>query len=183
MTTTDKKTSVTDWGNVPFIDYLNEVDKLLEAQFGITSTDCDLARIADCQEAGDTPEQCIQWIGQKFDLKSIPATTARTEKIARLNDQFRTTFIGGKVMTTQGIETLTIDQKMAVLARVRQFNDFNPDNDPHKERDFGAFALPDVGKVYFKMDYYDKAMEYGSEDPANPEVTTRVLTIMLAEEY
>lgn len=183
MTTTDKKTSITDWGNVPFIDYLNEVDKLLEAQYGITSNDCDLARIADCQEAGDTPEQCIQWIVQKFDLKPISTATSQAESIARLNDQFRTTFIGGKVMTTQGIEALTIDQKMVVLAKVRKFDDFNPDNDPHKEHDFGAFTLPDVGKIFWKIDAYDKNMEYGSEDPSNPEITTRVLTIMLAEEY
>ncbi len=110
-------------------------------------------------------------------------TTAKTKRIAQLNDQFRKTGNGGKMFTTQGIEALTIDQKMLVLAKVRQFDDFTPDNDPHGEHDFGAFTLPDVGKIYWKVDYYDLAMEYGSEDPANSEVTTRVLTIMLAEEY
>jgi hypothetical protein len=55
-------------------------------------------------------------------------------------------------------------------------------NDPHGEHDFGNFTL--AGRKFFwKIDYYDAAMEFGSEDPADPSKTTRVLTIMLASEY
>jgi Protein of unknown function (DUF3768) len=68
------------------------------------------------------------------------------------------------------------------IRRVAAFADFSPDNDPHGEHDFGGFEL--AGQQFFwKIDYYDAAMEFGSDDPADPAKTTRVLTIMLATEY
>ncbi len=69
-----------------------------------------------------------------------------------------------------------------VVRRVATFSEFNADNDPHGENDFGNFELAGR-KFFFKMDYFDVNMEFGSEDPADPAKTTRVLTIMLAEEY
>ena len=62
------------------------------------------------------------------------------------------------------------------------FDDFNADNDPHGELDFGSFEL-EGEKVFWKIDYYDLAGEFGSEDPTDPKKTLRVLTVMLAEEY
>ncbi len=63
-----------------------------------------------------------------------------------------------------------------------KFSEFTADNDPHSEHDFGSFEL--VGRKFFwKIDYYDKRCEFGSDDPADPEKTTRVLTVMLAGEY
>jgi Protein of unknown function (DUF3768) len=104
------------------------------------------------------------------------------EKIRALNDEFRRTFHGGKVMMTSGINALADGVKARVLEKVRTFDAFSRDNDPHQEHDFGAFEEGGY-KVFFKLDYYDAAMEFGSEDPADPSTTTRVLTIMLASEY
>ena len=64
----------------------------------------------------------------------------------------------------------------------RVFDDFCHANDPHEEHDFGAFDA-DGHKVFFKIDYFDESLSYHSPDPADPSVTKRVITIMLAEEY
>lgn len=102
--------------------------------------------------------------------------------IRQLNDVFRRTFAGGKVMLTQGIDALPTDVKVAAMVAVQQYTQFDKDNDPHSEHDFGAFELQGE-KVFWKIDYYDKSMESGSENPADPSKTTRVLTIMHASEY
>ena len=104
------------------------------------------------------------------------------EKIRALNDAFRRTMTGGQVMMTAGVDALPSDVKAMVIRRVATFSDFSPDSDPHGEHDFGSFEIAGR-KVFFKIDYFDAAMEFGSEDPADASKTTRVLTIMLAEEY
>ena len=103
-------------------------------------------------------------------------------KIRALNDAFRRSLTGGKVMMTAGIAALSAAMQAKVLNEVRTFDAFTADNDPHGEHDFGNFEV-DGRKIFWKIDYYDAAMEFGSEDPADPEKTTRVLTIMLASEY
>ncbi|MEL0253528.1 MAG: DUF3768 domain-containing protein, partial [Novosphingobium sp.] len=37
-------------------------------------------------------------------------------------------------------------------------------------------------QIRFAIDYYDGSIEWGSENPADPDVTTRVMTIMLPED-
>lgn len=103
-------------------------------------------------------------------------------RIRELNDRFRSTTTGGRVMLTAGVDALSNVHKTLLLERVRTFDAFTGDNDPHKEHDFGAVEF--LGRKFFwKIDYYDPEMQFGSEDPADPEKTTRVLTIMCADEY
>jgi Protein of unknown function (DUF3768) len=110
------------------------------------------------------------------------AAQSTTDRIRLLNDNFRSTFTGGQVLMTQGVSELPMDTKARLLLAVQRFSDFTTDNDPHREHDFGSFEVEGEG-YFFKLDYYSLDMRAGSEDPADPEKTTRVLTIMRADEY
>jgi hypothetical protein len=113
-------------------------------------------------------------------MTSTTVTTA--ELIRALNDAFRRTFVGGAVMITAGVEALPVEQRRSLLQKVRAFDAFGEDNDPHCEHDFGSVEEGGV-RYFWKVDCYDRATEMGSPDPADPTVTTRVLTIMRADEY
>ena len=117
-------------------------------------------------------------------MESNPAASGddRRELIRELNDTFRTTFAGGQVLLTPGVDGLPSDVRAMAIRKVATFDAFDADNDPHHEHDFGSFDLWGR-KLFFKIDYYDRNLEFGSPDPADPACTTRVLTIMMAEEY
>ena len=110
--------------------------------------------------------------------------------IAKINDRFRLSLgipafsggIPGKVVMTSGIAALPPGDMTAILAKVRAFDGFSEENDPHGEHDFGAF---DHGgqRIFWKIDYYAPDLMHGSEDPADLSKTVRVLTILLASEW
>jgi hypothetical protein len=106
------------------------------------------------------------------------------ERIRDLNDAFRKTFDPalGRTVLTAGVNALPSDVRAMAIRKVVTFDAFNGDNDPHGEHDFGSFDLAGR-KFFFKVDYYDPSLEAGSDDPADAAKTTRVLTLMLAEEY
>ena len=106
----------------------------------------------------------------------------KTAKIRQLNDAFRTSFKGGKVMLTLGIRSKAEHEVTEILERVVNFNDFNKGNDPYQEHDFGSFEYKG-DKIFWKIDYYDKSLKFGSEDASDETITTRVLTVMTADEY
>ena len=114
-------------------------------------------------------------------MGSVP-TPGRAERIRLLNDGFRTTLSGGAVVLTEGVDALAADLKAQLFSKVRTFTAFDSDCDPHGEHDFGSFELGGM-TYFFKLDYYAPDMHGGSEDPADPTQTTRVLTIMRADEY
>lgn len=128
------------------------------------------------------------------------STTAlsTSDRIARLNDLARQAMgMACTAVTTPGFRSLPSSDQSAILDLIETYDTFTPDNDPYGERDFGEVYLTRDGKwtaaqptdrkpletVFWKIDAYDRNLRFGSEDPADPAITRRVLTIMLASEY
>ena len=107
----------------------------------------------------------------------------RAERIARLNDALRKNGQGGAIMVTRGVRALPGFKVTALLLMLQTTDGFDEDNDPNHERDFGDLEWSDGSTLLWKTDYYDNDMLYASPDPADPAVTQRVLTVMLATEW
>lgn len=108
-------------------------------------------------------------------------TTNQPNTIASQNDAFRASPADGLVLT-RGVSDNSPDFIHQALQAVAAFDTFTAANDPHGEHDFGAITVAGES-LFWKIDYYDRSLEYGSPDPADAAVTRRILTIMLAEEY
>ena len=104
------------------------------------------------------------------------------ERIRALNDELRRSNKQGTIFLTSGVVALGGELQRQAFAALASFDAFDTDNDPHGEHDFGALIVGGA-RLFFKIDYYDLAGEYHSPDPADPSVTRRVLTLMLASEY
>jgi hypothetical protein len=105
--------------------------------------------------------------------------TTKTDQIRALNDELRQHLLGGLAVITPGVAALGQEAVERIVKTIAVYDDFCHANDPHEEHDFGAFEA-DGQKIFFKIDLYEEPDVKG----ANGEpVVTRVLTIMLAEEY
>ena len=132
---------------------------------------------------------------------SAALATAReqTARIARLNDMARRAMgVACTAVATVGFRSLPEADQSRVRELIETYDAFDEDNDPHGERDFGCVYQLACGRwtterprlrddererVFWKIEYYDRDLRFGSEDAANPAVTRRLLTIMLADEY
>lgn len=103
--------------------------------------------------------------------------TYRAAKIAKLNDRFRGMAVD--VIVTKGV-VHNVSNVIGLLKKIERFDDFNEDNDPHGEHDFGSINW---GRrlIFWKIDYYEGEYQFWC-DPLSPDCK-RVMTVMLAEEY
>jgi len=118
----------------------------------------------------------------------------KTTIIREQNDAFRShqvlamaQGIQGRIFLTPGITEKSDENQRQIFDLVKTFGNceslpFTEENDPYGEHDFGAFDHCGE-KVFWKIDYYNLDLSGGSEDPSNPKLTHRVLTVMLAREY
>ena len=107
-----------------------------------------------------------------------------TEKTAHLNDKARKGLLPGstKMLLTRMVAALPDPTLLCLRSAVAQFDAFTEENDPYGERDFGSIELE--GERYlWKIDYYDRSLRFGAEDPSDTTETVRVLTLMHASEY
>ena len=130
---------------------------------------------------------------------ALASAREQTARIARLNDLARRSMgVACTAVATVGFRSLPEADQSQVRELIETFDAFDEDNDPHGERDFGTIYQLGDGRwtterprsrddererVFWKLDYYDRDLRFGSEDAADPAVTRRMLTIMLADEY
>ena len=130
---------------------------------------------------------------------TLCAAREQTARIARLNDIARSAMgVACTAVAAVGFRSLPEADQSSVRELIETFDAFDEDNDPHGERDFGTIYQLVCGswtterprlrhdereRVFWKLDYYDRAMRFASENAADPGVTRRVLTIMLSDEY
>jgi Protein of unknown function (DUF3768) len=104
------------------------------------------------------------------------------ERIRTLNDELRRNLLNCHAVITAGVAALGPEAIARIVKTIAVYDDFCDANDPYEEHDFGALEV-DGQVIFFRIDYFDKALTYHSPDPSDPSVTERVITIMLAEEY
>ena len=106
--------------------------------------------------------------------------TEKSAKIAELNDKARQNL--SNYSFTQGVRGLNREQLNDLIKLVKGFNDFTEENDPHHEHDMGKIEF-NGESYFFKIDYYDNQLEYGSAFPEDESITRRVITVMETDEY
>ena len=123
-------------------------------------------------------------------MSATVETSPDARRIAAQNDVFRRNIIcgttagepHGRVLTTRAVADMGALFMVAATWAVATDATFTEDNDPDGDHSFGAVTV-EGRKVWWKIDLYDLAYEWGSETPGDPDRTRRVLTIMFPEDY
>jgi Protein of unknown function (DUF3768) len=108
---------------------------------------------------------------------AIVVSSNRRAKIIELNDQLRTTFKGGRVQMTPGVYDLDAQlhgRAVYVMSKYSKFDDSS-------EHDWGVFIFAGYS-FEWRIEYRGKDGTGVSPDPADPEMTFRVLTLYVLQD-
>jgi hypothetical protein len=113
---------------------------------GIMDTD---SLISEAHTFAPYPLSCRSAPGQRIgEMKD-------KKKIIELNDAFRKFGDGnGKIFFTQKVQVLPLSKLKELVRKMIAFDDFNADNDPYGEHDFGVIYEDGI-KYFWIIDYYD----------------------------
>jgi hypothetical protein len=125
------------------------------------------------------PDKCV--CISHLNLGEITMSSDKS-RIRALNDELRQNLGTGLAFMTPGVAALGQEAVDRIVKTIAIYDDFCHANDPHEEHDFGSFDA-NGQTIMFKIDYYDQELALHSPDPSDPNVTRRVITIMLASEY
>ena len=140
---------------------------------------CDASETNEISEVSETsPESEVC----NPEPKALSAEAEQDRRIRALNDQLRQSFMGGQIVMTAGFVDLPASIKARAIAAIRSYDAFEEGNDPYSYHDFGSVEI-EGQTVWFKVDAYDRSLQYGSPDAADPKVTVRVMTLLLPSEY
>jgi hypothetical protein len=108
----------------------------------------------------------------------------RTVETVRLeNDIFRKTMLPSRnhrIIFSEIVADMADEKREQLITLVRNFTEFNEENDPNGEHDFGRVKL-DSKDYFFKIDYLDSDWHYGV-DPLEQK-PNRVMTLMSSKEW
>jgi hypothetical protein len=123
-----------------------------------------------------------EWIlAKSIDEQNKQEKEFTAAELAEINDTLRKSLcnvpcrgVVGRLMASARVAELPRAEFEYLLAEVIKFNQFNEDNDPHAEHDFGRIEL--FGHTWFwKFSYYDQNLIYFGH-------TVHVLMIMHSSE-
>ena len=128
------------------------------------------------QAAKATAPSVRELWGKKIEQRSAKEATAL------LNDRFRQGDRSlGEYKLSRQVLALPKHKQKQLFKELHEFSDFNYENDPHDERKQGTLILENVVYIW-KIDYLDISMTMLSEDPSDPNQTTRILSIIRKDE-
>ena len=109
-------------------------------------------------------------------------TQEQLKRMQNLNDMLRIFHKNGEIVYSSGMSIFSNYDLFQIMRTISFYDDFNKDNNPYGEKDFGIVNFKNY-KIIWKIDYYDNELKYHSSAPYDSNQTKRVMTVMLADEY